>query len=154
MRIKSFKTLLIVAIVLLIGFLPVIFFVDIGGKTVSQTPLQEPSITLNELISDAVTVYATAAYRQYSREELQKYFINEIVEDILKGYEPFEALGEETAIEFEEQPFPEIGLIDIRFDAGEYAVKLQFGEVYYNYRLTVTPNRIITKIIDGGMTFD
>jgi len=121
----------------------------------SQTPLRhEPSVTLNEIICDAMTVYATVPYRRYSSDELQKYFIYEIADEIQKSYEPFSDPSEETPIEFEEQTHPEIGSIKVQFEDGEYTVKLQFGEVFYNYSLTIAPNRLITKITDRGITFE
>jgi hypothetical protein len=116
--------------------------------------VHEPQVTFNQTIGEAVTIYATAPYRRYSYEELHRYFICEIADEILKNYEPFEDPYEETVIEFEEQPLPEIGPIWITLEDGYYAVKLRFGEVFYNYELKIAPNRIITQLTDGGITFE
>lgn len=155
MRMKSLKILLILTIVVVSCLVTLIFIISFDDKReAKQSSVQEPTVTLNDVISRAITVYTSSPYRRYSKEELQKYFVRDIADKILKSYEPFDDPYEEKVIEFEEQPFPEIKDITIQFDSGEYAVKLLFGEVYYNYRLTIAPNRIITKITDGGISFD
>lgn len=128
------------------------------NESVAQIAVSEfvrvPQITFNQTIIEAVTICATAPYRIYSSDELHKYFISEIAEEILLNYEPVIKPYEETQIEFEEQSLPEIGSILITLEDGYYAVKLKFGEVFYNYRLVVSPNKIITQITDGGVTFE
>jgi hypothetical protein len=154
MLIKLIKIFLLSAAFIITCALPVIFFPMKSNDSVSQETLsREPSIPINAVIGEAMTIYASAPYHRFSREELQNYFSAEIVEMILKNYEPFSNPGEETVIVFEEQPFPEIKVTEIRQENGEYEVKLQFGEVFYNYRLTVSPNRRITKIVEGGVSF-
>lgn|GEM_PF-3098442 len=156
MRIESIQVLLYSAFLIITGILTVIFFAtSVNEPPITQKLTQrESSIPLNVTIGEAMMVYASAPYQRYSSEELQKYFSNEIVEYVLNIYEPFNPPGEEIFIEFEEQPFPRIEIINIQPEDSEYMVKLQFGEVFYNYRIRVSPNRIITRIEEGGISFE
>jgi hypothetical protein len=150
------KIFLFFAFTIITGILSVIFFaVNENEPPITQKSIQqEASIPLNMIIGEAMTVYASAPYQRHTREDLQKYFSNEIVENILNIYEPFNLPDEEIFIEFEEQPFPKIEIINIQTEDGEYTVKLQFGEVFYNYRVRIAPNRIITNISEGGISFE
>lgn len=155
MRIKAVVVILISSAIFAACFVTFTIITHLNGKKESQSITgREPTIALNDVIASAMMVYVTSPYQRYSRDELYKYFTRDIADGILKSYETVSDPNEETVIEFKEQPFPEIRDIEIQFDNGEYQVKLLFGEVYYNYRLIVTPNQIITGITDGGITFD
>ena len=155
MKMKHICIFLFAAAIVFTGIMAVAFYTNKDKNHAPQvnTP-QEPSVTLNAFIAEAMTVYVTAPYKRFAENEIRKYFSRDIANEILSNYEPFHDPHEETVIEFEEQVYPVIGSINIQFDSGEYAVKLLFGEVYYNYRVTVTPNRVITNIYDGGISFE
>ena len=148
------KPLIIIIIVTCIAIAAIFFAFDFTNEATTPIPMQESQVTLNQIITEAVTLYATAPYRIYTSEELRKYFICEIADEILQYYEPISDPYEEMQIMFEEQQLPNIGPAWVTLEGGFYAVKLRFGEVFYNYRLKISPNRIITQITEGGITFE
>ncbi len=94
-------------------------------------------------LSEALTIYVNSNCVKYSREVLNQYFADNIVNEIRKKYLPYNEFNRfQTFVEMDSPQIEILGISDISNNL--YKVDVLFGEVIFEYKVTVSGNLIIS----------